>query len=240
MRVTVLMPTHNYGKWISGAIKSIFKQDYLEKYPEGTLSIVVVDDNSTDNTKEIIEEIKKEDNRGVGVGYVKNVETRGPSFSRNQGIKATIQNTDIYAMLDADDEYQPNKISRCVEKMIEFSDIGLVSTDFVNYSDDKGYLNHEYRPPYDRNVLERECIIYSGALYRANLLAKSGIYDEEMRVCEDYDLWLRLTEHTIACHIAEPLSVRRVTGLNSDQTVPLEIWHKNWDRIRNKLAAKHK
>ena len=49
--ISVIIPTHNYGAFIDDAIESILAQDY----PQESIEIIVVDDGSTDNTREVVE-----------------------------------------------------------------------------------------------------------------------------------------------------------------------------------------
>jgi hypothetical protein len=67
---------------------------------------------------------------------------------------------------------------------------------------------------------------------------ETGYYDRTMRVCEDYDLWMRISERFLILHIPESLTLVRVTGENSSSTVQKDIWEQNWRRVAEKTAQR--
>jgi glycosyltransferase involved in cell wall biosynthesis len=79
--ISVIIPTHNYGSFIGDAIESILVQDY----PQESIKIIVVDDGSTDNTREVIRKYE-----GV-VTYVSS-ERKGVAAARNRGVSRATQN----------------------------------------------------------------------------------------------------------------------------------------------------
>lgn len=95
--VTVIIPTYNHAKFISEAIESVLNQDY----PKEKIEIIVIDDGSTDNTKEIVKKYKK-----VRYYYQKN---QGQASALKRGIQ---KSTGEYIFfLNADDLFLNNKIS---------------------------------------------------------------------------------------------------------------------------------
>ena len=67
----------------------------------------------------------------------------------------------------------------------------------------------------------------------------TGYYDETMRTCEDYDLWMRIAEHFMVVHIAKSLTLVRVQPKNSTDTVAKDIWQRNWTRVHQKTQQRH-
>ena len=59
-----------------------------------------------------------------------------------------------------------------------------------------------------------------------------------MRTCEDYDLWMRISEKYVIAHIAEALTLVRVTGDNSSFIVNQDVWQRNWSRVMEKLQQR--
>ena len=92
--VSVIIPTYNRAHLVGRAIKSVLNQTYRD------FEIIVVDDGSTDNTKDIIKEFQKKDKRIKYIPYEKN---KGGSAARNTGIKAA--KGEYIAFLDSDDEW---------------------------------------------------------------------------------------------------------------------------------------
>lgn len=253
--VTIMIPTYNYGHYIEGALLSALSQTYPKK------GIVIIDDCSTDNTQEKLGQIFAANNcqveRGEDEKYTYEI-TRindttvfslllknncGPSEARNVGIDATIGATDIYANLDADDEMHPDKISVCVSYLMQSPRIGVVYADYDIFNEETGNVLREYKEPFSYKRLMEECIVHSGALItKAALLAVKdhlGYYDREMRTCEDYDLWIRIAEQFMICHVPQALTLVRIQRDNSTFTVDKSIWERNWQRIAFKIRARH-
>jgi len=56
-----------------------------------------------------------------------------------------------------------------------------------------------------------------------------------MRTCEDYDLWMRISEKYVIAHVPESLTRVRITGDNSSFIVNKGVWEQNWAKVRDKL-----
>ena len=250
-RITILLANYNYGKYIASAIESALKQTC-------SCSLCIVDDCSTDDSWEVIHKTLFKDfphsktesefysmksrDKVIAIRLKKNV---GPSEARNCGIELTINNTDAYLILDADDEAYPEKAKRLLETMLGcYEQIGAVYADYDVLNTETGNLVREYKEPFDKLQLLRSCIVHSGSLVNSNALRRVkdefGYYDRNMRTCEDYCLWLRISEQFIIFHVPEPLSLVRVTPNNSTATVSKQIWNQNWQRIRDKYQARSK
>ena len=249
-RVNILIANYNYDEWLRGCVESAATQDYKN------LAITVVDSASTDNswatllslvdnaeiqhaTKDSPFELIRGTINSIPFLTIRLPEALGPSYARNVGIEATLSETDIYAILDADDEYYPNKVSRCVAELAQTSMIGAVYADYDTLNTETDELTREYKEPFSRERLLRSCIVHSGALVTKEALLASkdefGFYDNNMRTCEDYDLWMRISEKFMITHVPEALSLVRVQPRNSTRTVDNSVWQANWARIRGKL-----
>ncbi|RJE90838.1 glycosyltransferase family 2 protein [Paenibacillus sp. 1011MAR3C5] len=102
--VSIVMPTFNRAKVISGAIESILRQSYTN------WELIVVDDRSTDDTEEVIREWTKSDSR---IRYVRNERAKGPGGARNTGMLAA--DGEYLAFLDSDDEWFPCHLGDSME-----------------------------------------------------------------------------------------------------------------------------
>jgi glycosyltransferase involved in cell wall biosynthesis len=227
----------------------VVEQDYSNK------RIMVIDDGSKDNSYEAVigmsdgnvaippeshENLNAIECNGVSIFIVRNSEGTGPSAARNKGIELMWEHTDYFCMLDADDEYLPGKLSKSVAKMdADPGNIGIVYTDALIRNVQKNTIIQEFRQPYSREALEQECIISNTPLINKASLEKHGLYDVGMRTAEDWDLWLRITDSFMAVHIPEPLHIYSVTGRNSSDVVPPEVWQRNWQIIRERLAQRY-
>lgn len=251
MKVTYIICNHNYGKYIAEAIQSAKNQTYND------IHICVIDDGSTDDSWRIImdelflhQEVKEDTlSNGLIKVYTKNYtaiklpKSCGPSTARNIGIKLTLDFTDVYAILDADDINYNTKIEKCVNILKSDDNIGMVYADYIIYDVNLETTTHEYKEPYDKHRLSQECIIHSGSLIRKSALVdteeNTGYYDMNLRCVEDWDLWLRISEKYLAYHIAEPLSFVRVHQNNSTNSVHKDIWNQCWHYVAQKTKARN-
>ena len=97
--VSVVIPTYNCGKYICDAVKSVLSQTYKN------IEIIIVDDGSTDNTKEALRSYVY--NKQIRYIYQKN---KGPAASRNLGVEKA--EGDFIAFLDADDLWNEKKLKK--------------------------------------------------------------------------------------------------------------------------------
>ena len=244
--VTFIIAHHNYEEYLEGAIRSALNQTY------SNIHVCVIDDCSKnqESVKQIIHNIEDpqaseqkqnliiEAGKKITAIYITD-QSRGPSYARNRGIEFMWDITDIFAILDADDENYPTKIEKCIKPIILHpQEIGAVYADHYTLNTITGLGRIEYREPFDIYRLLKECIVHSGSIINKLALEttkeSTGYYDELMRTCEDYDLWIRISEHFLIEHVAEPLSLVRVQPKNSTDTVSKQIWNMNYNRVFQK------
>ncbi len=248
-KVTILIANYNDEEYIDNAIESAVNQDY-----PGSMTVCIVDDGSKDDSWEIISsyfddkdgDVLTKNNSGrfghTNLVAIKNINS-GPSEARNVGIEYTLEDTDIYAILDSDDEMYENKISSCVTVFEQGNGlVGVVYGDYDTLHVESGKIIREFKEPYSRKRLVQECIVHSGSLISKEALLSvkedTGFYDKTMRTCEDYDLWMRISEKYIIAHVPKSLTKVRVTGDNSSFIVNQDIWQKNWLRVMEKMQQR--
>lgn len=245
--VGVVIPVHNASKYIATAINSVIEQDYASKF------VVIIDDGSTDGSYELIKSLFTETQPDdpnlpgvitgmigtLGAALLKHSEAKGPAAARNTGIKAVWHTADVYAVLDADDYWLQGKLTKSLSILLaDQKNIGLVYSDVILHEIKTDVYTHEFRRPFDRTLLEQENIISNSPIINKVALSEVGLYDETLRTCEDWDLWLRITEKYVAIHIAEPLQVYTITGDNATFTVNNERWQKDWQKAQKKLRQR--
>ena len=260
-KVAIIISNDNYGKYVVEAIKSALNQDY-----EGDIRVVVVDDGSSDGSWEMLNEHFEDDwtsgtdEHQVSTPYysgpmkffvcddlnlwVFNIRNSGASTARNVAIWEAWQWADYFAILDADDMYDPSKVKKHVDKMMEHDELGVTYSDYVIHRTVNGsnYNKYEYKYPYSRDELRRQCIVHSAGVIKKGFLesvvnlenkefynsALHGPGSQEFIGCtEDYDLWLRLSDVCMMSHIPEPLSIVRETGQNQSMKMTPEIFQNN-------------
>lgn len=191
--VSIIVPTYNREKTINRAVQSILQQTY--KYYE----ILIVDDGSTDNTKEVIRKI--EDDR---IRYIRYENNQGVSHARNVGIQEA--RYDYIAFLDSDDEWFPVKLEHQMQKMLESpDDVGLVFCrmgGFHRESSERYILPpKEYTPEILEGNIFRPLLLHNviglpTMIVRRKCLEQSGGgFIESLRCLEDWELILRIAKN---------------------------------------------
>ena len=211
----------------------------------------MVNDGSTDDSSEVLhnhldsvtQQYTHDNGDTVTIGSHKNTPmilvdrpiAQKQAAARNAAIELAWENADAFCQLDADDLYLSGKISKSVAAWQKSPHmIGLVYSDAVIFDERDNTRIREFRVPYDRSLLERENIISNAPLMSKVALAHTGLYDVDLPPCEDWDMWLRITENFIAIHVPEALQEYRVTGQNCTFTVT----PKDWDEKRKILLLK--
>lgn len=175
--VTVIIPTHDYGQYISEAIESVFEQTYKN------IKVIVVDDGSTDDTREIVA-------RYPSARYVfqEHKGNKTPARAKNLGIK--LSNGDYICFTDADDKLLTTYIERCVSEIEKDGRIGFVWAGKQEFGDS----NRVYMP---RKLRHPSCILGGAGGALGPMLVrreayKDTLYDENLHGREDWDLAIRL------------------------------------------------
>lgn len=236
--VGICIPVHNHQQYVGECIESVAQQDYANKM------ICLIDDVSEDGSYEYIESLftsrhTQDVPEHIVAGMIGELpacllrndgEMHGPSPTRNIGLDVLMNSCPIIGFLDSDDKYLAGKISRSVDEIMKYPDtVGLVYSDGITYDERDNSHTHEYRQSYSRQRLVRDNIITTPIVTRVALKTVGG-FDTTLRTCEDWDMWLRITESYLAVHIADPLYMVRIQANSATFVVNEEQWKQ--DRIR--------
>lgn len=247
--IGVCVAVHNHRQYIQGCISSIAIQDYPRKM------VCLVDDASEDGSYEFMLGLFTERHRenvpdNIVAGMIDDLpaillknesDIHGPSVTRNIGLDMLTRSCHLIGVLDSDDQYLPGKLSRSAAILLSDPEIiGLVYSDVMLYDEATDVYRHEFRRPYSRQSLIRDNIISNAPLISRVALVETGGYDEELRTCEDWDLWLRITEKYVAVHIPEPLQIYRIQAQGATFTVDQEKWARDRMTVMEKLKARRK
>ena len=185
--VSCVIPTHNRADLLPRAISSNQNQTYKN------LEIIIVSDGSTDNTKNIVADIAKNDNR---IKFFENILAQGGNVARNTGIE--LSEGEYVAFLDDDDEWLPEKIEKQLAIMESDESVGLVYTGVhIIYVNEKSEYNSKAREVGNLNkrILLDNCVgTTSTVMVRKDILKKTGVFDVELKALQDYDLWIRICQ----------------------------------------------
>lgn len=208
--VSVIIPAYNAAEYIEETLLSVLNQDY------NNIEIIVVDDGSTDSTKDIVQKYS-----GRVKYYFK--ENGGQSSARNFGVE--VSNGEIIAFIDADDTWHSSKISTQLNKMLK-ENLNWSFTDA--YAINKGKLLYKFsdvRQTYSGDILnflvQQNFIVNSSVLMFKFIFEEVGGFEINLPR-EDWDLWLRLAENYKADYTNIQLVNYRIHNQSSLRTTSIE------------------
>ena len=191
--VSVIVPTYNCRAFLAKALDSVFAQTFRE------FELIVVDDGSTDNTAEVLKPYSG-DNR-LRYLYQQN---SGVAAARNAG--AHLSQAEYLAFLDADDMLAPNALER-MKTALDQTRASWCLVDILKINGDKREIRRSNIP--DRDLLHcilAEDFICRGMFFRRQDFIEVGMYDENMRCREDWDINIRMFESNRSfVYLPEPL-----------------------------------
>lgn len=200
--VTVYITNFNYGKFIKQAIESVLKQT------EQSFELIIIDDGSTDNSKEIIEKYK--DLKNIRIVYQKN---KGLNVTNNIALRAA--RGKYIVRLDADDYFSPNALELLLEKLESDSMLGMVFPDYFIVDTQGEVLERQKRHDFDNEVkLFDQAAHGACTMIRVQFLKEIGGYDESFSCQDGYELWVKFTSKFKVSNINEPLFYYRKHGKN--------------------------
>jgi len=206
-RVSVIIATYNYGKYITDCLESLRNQSFKN------FETIIVDDGSTDNTADIVKEFA--DDR---IRYFFQV-NQGQATAKNIGIKVSLG--EFLCFLDSDDYIDEKNIEERVLFLDTHNDIDWAFTDtyFVDASKnilDKGSEVFSVIPDdqFLNNVFYQllalgNFITSDTVMMRRHCIESIGYFHETLRFHEDYELWLRLAQKFRCGYIHQPLNFMR-------------------------------
>src|SRR3989338_3544903 len=183
-KVSVIIPTYNREKFIGRAIESVLAQTYKD------LEIIVIDDGSKDNTKEVVQQYK---------GNIKYIyqENGGSSSARNRGIKESAG--EHIAFLGSDDIWVPGKLAIQVEILDKNKNIGIVCSRMPIF--DKEGKQIGFKPQehigkdFNELIAQWGDLPTSTVMTRRECFNKAGFFDTSLKTVQDFDMWLRIARH---------------------------------------------
>lgn len=207
-KVSVIIPTYNASSFIKRSIEKVLNQTYKD------FEIIVVDDNSTDNTIEVIKSISRE------IKILKNETNRGPAFSRTKGVYES--NSVYVTFLDADDYWDETYLEKTVSFLEKNSSCVAVSTGYIGISlkgekiqkpildeEDKKYFlkDGSICPNFFDFWSKYFCVLTGTVLMRREIVLKTKGQREELRLTEDLEFWAYLSTFGEWGFIPQPLFI---------------------------------
>ena len=218
--VSIVIPAYNYARFLPSAVESCLKQDYPN------FEVVVVDDGSKDNTREVMSRYS------APVRYVYQANA-GLSAARNTGIREA--RFDYVAFLDADDLLLPTHLRDSMEAFAKLpQDYALVACDDKLVDVDEQQLPFAVHVPVLprevslKDILMRTRFSPTGVVARKDVFTLCGGFDTTLRSTEDRDMWIRIAARRRIWHQGKVLVHIRKHGNNMSN---------NADRMKSNMAA---
>ncbi len=182
MRISVIIPVYNREIQIRQAVDSVLQQTRPAD------EIIVVDDGSTDATPDVLESYDD-------IIYVVRQENQGVSSARNRGIEHASGNW--IALLDSDDEWLPDKLARQEAWLKDHHNFRICQTEEIWIRNGKRVNPMKKHRKLHGDIFIpglKLCLVSpSAVIFERSLIEEVGMFDESLPVCEDYDLWLRVS-----------------------------------------------
>ncbi|MFW2161466.1 glycosyltransferase family 2 protein [Acinetobacter beijerinckii] len=224
--VSIIMPAYNASATISDSIESVLSQSYKQ------FELIVIDDCSLDNTKEIVERYVALDQRIKLISKDKN---EGVAYARNNGIDHATGN--YVAFLDSDDMWDTVKLEKQINVFLENKEISVVFSSYYRFNTNG--INKLVNAPVFVNykkLLKGNCIGNLTGIYK---LDKATLIRQKKIGHEDYLFWLEVLSNcpnAVGIGLQEPLAFYRVVedGRNlSGNKVRAAFW--TWKIYRRYL-----
>lgn len=199
MLISVILPNFNGEKYLGQAIESILAQDFPD------FEFLILDDGSSDSSKEVIKRYAALDNRII------------PFFLKKQGLVSILnfglENSkgQYIARMDSDDISLPNRFSTQINYLIQ-PNIGLVGSGIYVVSESGTFLRYGQNPTdivLNKMMLDTNYIAHPTVMFKRELLDKVGRYSKVFKHAEDYELWLRFSRVTNIINTKEKLLIYR-------------------------------
>jgi glycosyltransferase involved in cell wall biosynthesis len=202
--VSIIIPTYNRGWILKEAIDSVLSQGFSD------FELIVVDDGSTDDTREILDSYDRD------IIVVRQL-NQGVSAARNRGIAGS--RAQLVAFLDSDDLWLPQKLTRQVAFFQSNPDAMICQTEETWVRNGVRVNPKKRHHKLSGLIFEPSlalCLVSpSAVMIRKTLFDTVGLFDERLPACEDYDLWLRISCQYPVFLIDDPLIIKR--GGHHDQ-----------------------
>lgn len=200
---SVLVPTYNQATFLPDALESLLAQSYPH------WEAVVVDDGSTDDTRDILRRYASRDPRIRGF----HKENGGVASALNEGIRNA--RGDWLCWLSSDDWFEPDALRIYSETIRRHPDVRFFFSGFFRFDEATGRrLAPRYRPPRPEYRVIRFFLWnfvhgIAVAVHRS-VFEEVGPFDERLRYAQDVDMWLRICARHRSVHIDRRTCVTRV------------------------------
>jgi len=210
-KITVLMPVYNGEKYLREAIDSILSQTFTD------FEFIIVNDISTDSTKEIISSYNDPRIRLINTDH-----NMGLVRSLNYGLK--LAKGKYIARMDADDISLPNRLELQATYLDNYPEVALLGTGKYIINQNGKILSKTIALSDPcKNILKSNTFTHGSVMFKKNISEELGYYNELFKYSEDYELWLRFAKYYKVSNLPQPLYKWRVHTENITNTKVEEV-----------------
>ncbi|MBQ8822687.1 MAG: glycosyltransferase family 2 protein [Lachnospiraceae bacterium] len=198
-KVSVIIPTYNRASTLLRAVNSVLQQSYSD------IEVIIVDDGSTDNTAEIIRDIRDE-----RVKYIKMEQNGGASVARNEGVK--VAEGDIIAFQDSDDAWKRDKLEKQICYLKAHPEFSMVYCAYNMHGRESSYivptelaLEGDLEGDIFPWLLMRNSVGTPTMVMYKECFADIGGFDSTLKALEDWDMAIRFAEKYMIGFVDEAL-----------------------------------
>lgn len=182
--VSIITPTFNREKYLALAIESVLNQLH------DNFELLIIDDGSTDNTRKLVGRYQSD--KRIHYFYQNN---QGQSVARNTGLREA--NGKYICFLDSDDLFAPDKLSKQVSFLEHNPSIPITYSD-EELIDEEGHVFSTHNMKRHSGILYEKLLIdnfvsITTIMVRRECFDEMGMFDETIKVADDYELWLRFS-----------------------------------------------
>ena len=223
----MIIPCYNAQNTISKTLDSVLSQTY------DMFKIYVVNDGSTDDTIDILNQYKKRYPEKI---HIISQQNHGQASARNAGIQ--ISKEEYIAFIDSDDLWHPEKLAGQTALFQKDKTIGMCYTPGIlidEHDKETGIIpvNPLYQDRCFQHLIHSNNIVASSVMVKKSVLEHVGLFDTRLGACENWDLWLRIVQAFSVSYLDKPLTYYRIHSSNMSQ---------NSDKMyenRKKVLEKH-
>lgn len=212
-KLAVLMPTYNCAKYLHESIDSILNQTYSD------FDFYIYDDNSSDNTEDIIKSYS--DSR---IFYRKNDDNLGISKTLNKGLDELLKNYQFIARMDADDWCFPERFQKQINFLQKNKNFCICGTQGFWLKDISEIPLSSWKYPIDNEFI-RLYLLFSASFGHSSVIISSeyflqnGLkYNEDIKTCEDWQLWTRVSKSSKVYNLPDFLMKYRIVNTSNHRS----------------------
>jgi glycosyltransferase involved in cell wall biosynthesis len=186
VKLGVIIPCYNVAPYVRAAVTSVLDQTMRD------LEVIVVNDGSTDNTGEVLRKIQEE--RCDRRLHVIDRPNGGPSVARNTGI--AVCSAPYIGFLDGDDLWLPQKAERHLTEMDADPTIGMTYSASSYIGQAQGVWIPRKAEPSLHDMIRHNHAGGSLPILRRECFSMAGLFNENLRYCEDWEMWCRILHYS--------------------------------------------